>query len=739
MENQNNWEQKAAQCWMAGDYNQAAQLYEQAISANPKQRQNYWYLGLMLLLGGEEEEAHTTWLLGMMEGDSEQMEAWTAELLQILETEANRQQEKAENSSAWLIRQHLREICPGDIYNLLQLVQLAIAQETLTPEDFAAWNIIELLESTNPGSLDSQLLIKVAENLLEFAPLESYSQEFVAACLPHLKGNSNFRDVLLVAAAKIGYQMRETDIAIAIAQLCLQVNAEHPEEIWRNLARFYEKSKQYDLSIKAAKQCYDLCEYLADKIAANYQIITALLVTGGYWEEAVDIFKRHESMLLSFLEFPPQEILKLRASRLLTAMFCFPYFRDEPKINRKIQNKIAHLTQERIQADARKQGYSFNQHLNKPELMTQGRRLKIGYIGNCLRKHSVGWMARGVFQYHDRDRFEIHGYFVDYEPGDSLQEWYIHHVDQAHKLGSNALQIAEEIVNDEIDILIDVDSLTWEVTFQVMALKPAPIQATWLGLDAAGLPAIDYYLADPFVLPENAQDYYVEKILRFPKTYIALDGYEVSVPTMRRDELEIPAAAVVYYSGQTSSKRNPDMARLQMKVIKEVPNSYFLIKTWPDVEGVKQFFLELAESEGVAVSRLRFLPNDSSEIHRANLGIVDVALDTYPYSGATTTLEILWMGIPIVTRVGEQWAARNSYTMMVNAGITEGIAWTDEEYIEWGVRLGLDSELRQKIWWKLRQGRQTAPLWNARQFTQEIEQAYQQMWEKFLQDSRVIP
>lgn len=738
MENQNNWEQNAAQCWMGGDYNQAAQLYEQAISANPEKRQNYWYLGLMLLLQGQEEEAHTTWLLGMMEGDSEQMEDWTAELVQILETEANRQQEKAENSSAWLIRQHLREICPTDINNLLQLIQLAIAQETLTPEDFADWNIIELLASTNPGSLDSQLLIKVAEKLLEFAPLESYSQEFVAACLPHLQGNSTFRDVLLVAAAKVGYQMRETDIAISIAQLCLQVNAEHPEEIWRNLARFYEKSKQYDLSIEAAKQYYDRCEDLADQIAANYQTITALLVTGGYWEDAVTVFKRHESMLLLFLKSPPPEILKLRASRLLTAMFCFPYFRDEPKINRKIQNQIAHLAQERIQADAMKRGYSFHQHLNKPELMTQGRRLKIGYIGNCLRKHSVGWMARGVFQYHDRDRFEIHAYFVDYEPGDWLQEWYICHVDQAHTLGSNVLQIAEQIVKDEIDILIDVDSLTWEVTFQVMALKPAPIQATWLGLDAAGLPAIDYYLADPLVLPENAQDYYVEKIWRLPKTYIALDGYEVSVPTLRRDELEIPASAVVYYTGQTSSKRNPDLARLQMKIIKEVPNSYFLIKTWPDVEGVKQFFLELAESEGVAISRLRFLPNDSSEIHRANLGIVDVVLDTYPYSGATTTLEILWMGIPIVTRVGEQWAARNSYTMMVNAGISEGIAWTDEEYIEWGIRLGLDPELRQNIWWKLRQGRQTAPLWNARQFTQEIEQAYQQMWEKFLQDSKAL-
>lgn len=732
MENQNNWELKAAQCWMAGDYNQAADFYEQAISANPNQRQNYWYLGLMLLLAGQEEEAHSTWLLGMMAGDAEQMEEWTAELVQILDAEAKRQAEKTDNSSAWLIRQHLREICPTDINNLLQLIQLAIAEETLTQEDFAGWKVVELLKHSTPGSLDLQLLVKVAEKLLDFAPLESYSQEFIAACLPHLKGNSDFRDILLVAAAKVGYQMRQVNIAISLAQLCLQVKAEHPEEIWRNLALFYEKSKQYALYIEAAKKYYELCEDLADKIAANYQIITALLATGGYWEEAVDVFKRHESMLLSFLQSPPKEIVKIRASRLLTAMFCFPYFRDEPKANRKLQNQIAHLAQQSIQADARKQGYSFNQHLNKPELMTQGRRLKIGYIGNCLRKHSVGWMARGVFQYHDRERFEIHGYFVDYEPGDWLQEWYICHVDQAHTLGSNALQIAEEIVKDEIDILIDVDSLTWEVTFQVMALKPAPIQATWLGLDAAGLPAIDYYLADPLVLPENAQDYYVEKIWRLPKTYIALDGYEVSVPTLRRDQLEIPLEAVVYYSGQTSSKRNPDMAKLQMKIIKEVPNSYFLLKTWPDVEGVKQFFIELAESEGVEISRLRFLPNDPSEIHRANLGIVDVALDTYPYSGATTTLEILWMGIPIVTRVGEQWAARNSYTMMVNAGITEGIAWTDEEYIEWGIRLGLDPELRQKIWWKLRQGRQTAPLWNARQFTQEIEQAYQQMWENYL-------
>jgi predicted O-linked N-acetylglucosamine transferase (SPINDLY family) len=91
------------------------------------------------------------------------------------------------------------------------------------------------------------------------------------------------------------------------------------------------------------------------------------------------------------------------------------------------------------------------------------------------------------------------------------------------------------------------------------------------------------------------------------------------------------------------------------------------------------------------------------------------------------------MGIPLVTRVGEQFAARNSYTMMMNAGLTEGLAWTDDEYIEWGVRLGKDMALRQQISWKLRQSRQTAPLWNAKQFTREMENAYEQMWQRYLE------
>ncbi|MGL4499621.1 MAG: O-linked N-acetylglucosamine transferase, SPINDLY family protein, partial [Planktothrix sp.] len=186
-------------------------------------------------------------------------------------------------------------------------------------------------------------------------------------------------------------------------------------------------------------------------------------------------------------------------------------------------------------------------------------------------------------------------------------------------------------------------------------------------------------------------------------------------------------------SGQRGFKRHPDTARLQMQILKEVPNSYFLVKGLADPDAIKSFFTQLAEEEGVDPQRIIFLPRDSSEaVHRANLGIADVVLDTYPYNGATTTLETLWMGIPLVTRVGEQFAARNSYTMMMNVGVTEGIAWTDQEYVEWGVRLGTDSSLRQDISWRLRRSRQTAPLWNAPKFTREMENAYTQMWEIYV-------
>nr|OEJ77746.1 hypothetical protein A5482_15040 [Cyanobacterium sp. IPPAS B-1200] len=340
-------------------------------------------------------------------------------------------------------------------------------------------------------------------------------------------------------------------------------------------------------------------------------------------------------------------------------------------------------------------------------------------------------------RHHDKEKFTTYAYFVCNQVEDEITKKFFREVvDYAHNSTNVLNDLITQIEKDEINILVDLDSFTHNMTSMVMALKPAPIQVSWLGMDANGIPAIDYFIADSYVLPDNAQEYYQEKILRLPHSYVSVDGFEVATPSISRDDLGIPQGAIVYFNTQNALKRHPDIIHAQMKIIKAVENSYFLIKGNGDQEILKELFITIAQAEGVDINRLKFLDRTPTEaVYRANLAIADIVLDTYPYNGATTTLETLWMEIPLVTRVGEQFAARNSYTFMMNAGITEGIARSDEEYIEWGIKLGTDENLRQEVSWKLRQSKKTSPLWDAKQFTREMEKAYQQMWEIYLREN----
>jgi predicted O-linked N-acetylglucosamine transferase (SPINDLY family) len=734
-------QQQAKQFWLEADYIQAANLYEQAIEAEPDVKIHYWHLGLMLLLQSKEEEATTTWLLAMVDGTPEQVDLWTEELLEILANEANRQEALKDDSLAWLLRGHIREIQPTNLQNLFKLIQLAIAIEQFTGEELSDWGVIELLQTESLESVTQNELLKVLNKILNNPPIHPLVIEFAEACVPHFQNRADLIRVLLPAAIEIGYNTQQVGIGISLLEICRQVNQDNAE-VLRHLAALYQNGIDYVKGIELAKQCYSLVKTLPDKIFANHLRLRGLMSAGGYWEEAGFAIEEQKSLIASLPTEEPIELPQATVARLLTSAYFFPYFSDRAAENRQTINQLSQRCQTFFQLQTYKTEQVkryYQQHRRKNiNYQDKNRPLKIGYISHCLRSHSVGWLARWLFEHHDRDRFEICAYPIAYkELNDPLQDWYISKADIVRKLGCKNMEIAEQIYQDDIDILIDLDSITMDITCEVMALKPAPIQVTWLGWDASGLPTIDYFIADPYVLPDSAQDYYTEKIWRLPQTYIAVDGFGVDVPTLKRQHLKIPSDAVVYFSGQKGYKRHPDTARLQMKIIRAVPNSYLLIKGFADQDSVKNFFIQLAEEQGVNPERLRFLPKSPSEaIHRANLGIADVVLDTYPYNGATTTMETLWMGIPMVTRVGEQFAARNSYTMMMNAGITEGIAWTDEEYVEWGIRLGKDEQLRQDISWKLRQGRQTAPLWNGKQFTREMEKAYEQMWQIYLQNNQ---
>ncbi|MBD2464958.1 O-linked N-acetylglucosamine transferase, SPINDLY family protein [Oscillatoria sp. FACHB-1407] len=714
----------------ANDYASATVLCEQALEISPNFKLAYWYLGLTHLLQEQEAEAQVIWLTTMAEGDADHVEQWTQELLTILKTEAEQRASRQEWQLAWGIRQYCRELDPTDSHNLLHLLQLTLQLEQFTPSVIDDLGLVEHLQA-EPVDLDPTFLQSVVEQVLNQALEHPRVFDLVQASVPYMGNRSSWIELLLSKAVILAKLLRQTALACRYGELCLTLDPHHAEVLLR-LASFYQDAGRYGEGIELAKRYFAGCQTAIQKVMGNAVVLRGLMTAGAQWQEAEMAQDRGTALLRSFLaEYKIEPDQFLDASIMCTPVFFYPYFGDRPALNRPLQNQLSRLYQDSVTAYVQKHVKDYQPFSATTPRRPAHDKLRIGYLSRCLWRHSVGWLSRWVFQHYDRDRFEVYAYFNHQSRIDDFsRQWFASQATHACCFDGDPLGIAKAIQDDEIDILVDLDSITADYTCGVMALKPAPIQVTWLGLDASGLPAIDYFLADPYVLPDSAQEYYAERIWRLPETYIAVDGFEVGVPSLRRGDLGIPEEAIVYLSAQSAYKRHPATIRLQMQIIKAVPNAYFLVKGSGDQQGLQAFFRQIAAEEGVESDRLKFLPHEAyEENHRANLKIADVVLDTFPYNGATTTLETLWMGIPLVTRVGDQFAARNSYTMLVNAGIEAGIAWTDEEYVDWGIRLGKDAALREQISWQLWRSRQTAPLWNGQKFTCELERAYIQMWD----------
>jgi predicted O-linked N-acetylglucosamine transferase (SPINDLY family) len=721
------------------DLNQTIAYYENAVEQSPQILSNYWHLGLAQLLNQDEVNAQTTWMTAILESDDPDIAV--VELSELLDGASRELQLESRLGDAWLIRQHLRELQPENVDNLLSLLQLSARLDRLTEVDLENWSVVPLFQSELSASWPSELVVSVVSALLDVLPLTETVLSVIQACGNRLADPTFLMPVLLPKAIRFAYSDRQILAAIALTELYLTWDPGNTE-VLAHLSPFYQNSQQYDRGIEVARRRLELTIDLPDRAFSNHLLLRGLLGAGGYWNQAQEVFRNQEQLLLEVAN-SDGAIQPIAAGRLISCNYHLAYFRDDFQRQRQIQNAVIKRCEQVFQIKSKEafERYKINHQLRLAEPRVNYRPLRIGYLSHCMNRHSVGWLARWLIEHHDRERIVLYGYFLNPRTNDPLQEWYMEQFDHVRSLnlGEDAQIMAEQINQDEVDILVDLDSITLDTSCEILSLKPAPIQVTWLGWDASGLSAIDYFIADPYVITEDAQPHYQEKIWRLPETYLAIDGFEVDIPTLHREGLKIPIDAIVYMSAQRGYKRHIDTVKLQMQIVKQVPNSYFLIKGFANQSVIQSFFSEIAVAIGVNPDRLRFLPDTPSEaIHRANLAIADVILDTFPYNGATTTMEALWMERPLVTLVGQQFAARNSYTMMMNAGITEGISWTPEEYVAWGIRLGTEPELRQQVAWKLRQSKQSAPLWNGKAFARQMEAAYTAMYQKYL-DQRVTP
>ena len=709
----------------------AIDFYEMEIANDETIASNYWYLGVAYLLAGWEDDAQAVWFTPLAAATEDEINNLTADLIAVLDREARKRAEISDLEQAWLLRQQIWMLAPDLLGNIFHSICLANKLGTLNAVLLIEWQVSELLQTNSLESIDEEIIEEVLGVLIGLP--SDLSLEVIKSCLQAIPLR---REATIGKLLTTLFQVFQQDCSLFIVKLAEVCNELQPDtlDILQILSYFYSGVGLYPQATLIADRAYQLTSGSIEQLFGSYQIQRTHFKAGN-WQNAVARVNLHRQLLSDFIQESPQKLDRAECQKLLISSFFLPYTEDNPRTNKLLQNQLASICQQHIQST------SVAAKFEELSLPKQIGCLRIGYIGSTLRKHSVGWLSRWLMQYHDRQSFQIFLYCLNVNQADTFNhQWFRDKVDITSYFNNDSDEIVAQIKADEIDILIDLDSLTYDITCVVMAQKPAPIQVSWLGWDSVGIPAVDYFIADRYVLPDDAQDYYAEKIWRLPQTYLAVNGFEVGIPTLRREDLDIPADAVVYLSSQSGYKRHPDCIKAQMQIIKAVPNSYFLIKGESNAAAIRDFFDILATEVGISLDRLRFLPRDRDEYtHRANLAVADIVLDTFPYNGATTTLETLWMSIPMVTQVGQQFAARNSYTFMLNAGIEEGIAWSEVEYIEWGIKLGLDRNLRSKIAGKLKSGKSTAPVWNAKQFTLDMEQAYRQMWDKYQeQQSQLI-
>jgi len=360
---------------------------------------------------------------------------------------------------------------------------------------------------------------------------------------------------------------------------------------------------------------------------------------------------------------------------------------------------------------------------------TAGRPLRIGYVSADLRQHPVAFLLEPVLANHDRSSFEIHCY-ADVADGDEV-------TDRLRKLctwldvaGQTDEQLASLIRDDQIDILVDLAGHTGGNRLPMFARKPAPVQVSWLGyFNTTGLPAMDYLLTDGYLTPPDFGQPFVESLIRLPHSRFCYrpPAYAPKPAAVSRDV----SAQITFGSFNRLEKVNESVIRLWVRVLDNVPGSRLLLKAkvFDDPAG-RNYWLQRFQSFGLGADRLVLSGYSPHADMLAEYAAVDIALDTFPFTGGLTTLEALWMGTPVVTFAMQTMVGRQSLAILKLIGLDDCVAYSEAEYIEAAIRLAGNPQRLQALRVELRQHLQSSPLCDEALFTRDVERAFREMWRR---------
>ena len=365
------------------------------------------------------------------------------------------------------------------------------------------------------------------------------------------------------------------------------------------------------------------------------------------------------------------------------------------------------------------------------------RRLRIGYVSGDFRFHSVSFFMFALLERHDRDEFEIFCYSNVHKP-DSNTEKLMTLADHWRDVALlDDDEMAALVRRDSIDILVDLSGHTVGNRLPVFARRAAPIQVTYLGYpNTTGLSVMDYRLTDASTDPEGSSEHlHSEELVRLPRGFLCYQPLP-SCPDIRERSEGGQGSALTFVSFNELLKITPPIIAAWCEILERTPNSRLLLKgtTLAD-EGTCKRVIERFVQHGIGEKRLELIGRTPTlESHLDLYNRADVALDTFPYNGTTTTCEALWMGVPVVSLSGQVHAARVGVSILTAVGLDDLVADNMQAYVDSAIALAGDGGRRQELRRSLRQRMRDSALTDAPQFTRGVEAAFREMWKRACDD-----
>lgn len=362
------------------------------------------------------------------------------------------------------------------------------------------------------------------------------------------------------------------------------------------------------------------------------------------------------------------------------------------------------------------------------------RRLRVGYVSGDFRTHSVAYFFATVLEAGDRETMEVFCYSNSAIADDMTARLRQAADHWRNIVGIPDNQAASMIRSDNIDILVDLSGHTVGSRLPLFALKPAPIQVTWLGYSGTtGLSSIDYILADSVVVPPGEETAFSETVWRLPDCYLCYSPPRTDSPVA-----PFPALAngfVTFGSFNNWTKTSAETVAAWAAILRRVDGSrlYLKSKSLADA-GCRSNALAQFAAHGIGADRLILEGHLPQSEALAAYNTLDIALDPFPYGGTTTTAEALWMGVPLVTLRGQRWVTRVSASILATIGLTDWVANDVGHYVDTACRLAAEYPTMADMRATLRQRLETSPFCDAPRFTRALEAAFRRMWGKFITD-----